>query len=751
MRISKSFFKTEKNAPSKAFAESHKLLFRGGFIRQVTSGRNAFLPLGMRARNNIVKIIEDELRATGAQQVELPLVQPIETRAQINQDKTRGHPQVIAEDRFGEKSVLNEASECLAAKLFGSLRPSYKDLAIHVYQFLPKFRDAISPRDGLIQAYEYLANESYSFERDEQSLDKACRDTSRAYDRIFRSIGLELVPVIVKGSSREDDFSLRFMLLTPQMLEKLDIYWDEEEEIEKMEDVDCSLDYKLYRRILRFYSQHPEKTLKNMIYKIDEKDHICITIRGDYKIDFKKVKKLLNCTLIRPVTTDEINRLSSHPGFISSIGLDKKVKVLVDESVEYNKNYWDGGNKERAFKKNVNFDRDFEVKETVDVREDKIYAAGSDQIVTCDSCDYRANLDEAEFVREEVNLDEEMKEFMMIDQPEWVCTMDDNVEHYKKSKSHFLKNVVYKDARGRLIIAIVRGDLEANPAKISKILDCGNLELAEDEDFDRINTLAGWVHSWGHDEGRKNVVYICDEALKVSRNLIGGYKEKDRDAFNVNYGRDFTCTYEGDIVNAYSGAKCKRCENGYLRERKGMELARIFKHRHSYSAAHEAYFIDRDGKEKAMWIGISRIDIGGLLAGVVEVHHDERGIIWPKSIAPFLISLVTIGQSQKVMEESQKVYEILSKQGWEVLWDDRENASPGEKLMDADLIGNPIRVLVSERSLKKNCLEIKLRSGGGAEYVELGENLIIAAIRRFEKKLDETEQKSLNNPSTLLV
>jgi len=132
-----------------------------------------------------------------------------------------------------------------------------------------------------------------------------------------------------------------------------------------------------------------------------------------------------------------------------------------------------------------------------------------------------------------------------------------------------------------------------------------------------------------------------------------------------------------------------------------------------------------------MWIGVCQVDIARLMAGVVEVHHDERGIIWPSSIAPYVISLVTIGQSQKVREESDKVYEILSQQGWEVLWDDRENASPGEKLVDADLIGNPVRVLISERSLKKNCLEIKLRSGGEPEYVELEENLIVAAIKKF--------------------
>lgn len=741
MRISKSFFRTEKNAPSDALAESYKLLYRGGFIRQVTPGHFAFLPLGTRVQNRIKKIIEEELQMTGAEWLELPLMEPHEIWSSINQNKTHDNLRVIAEDLDREKYVLNKASESLAANVFGSLRPSYRDLPIRVYQFLPRFMDAAGFGEGLFQARQYLASMLSYFERDKQSFDKASTEFGLAFNRIFRRAGLEAVTVIRKAGNGEEAFSLGFILLTPERLEELDIYWDEEEEIKKMEEVDCSLDYKLYRRVLRFYSQHPEKTLKNMIYKIAEKDYICITIRGDYKIDFAKVKRLLSCTLIKPATADEITRLGSHPGFISTIGLDKKMKVLVDESVKYHKNYWDGGNRERAFKKSVNFDRDFKVKETVDVREDKIYAAGSDQIVICDSCNYRTDLEDAEFVRERVNQHEEMKEFMMIDQPEWVCTMDDNVEHYKKPKSHFIKNVVYKDKTGRLIIAVMRGDLEANPAKISKILGCGHLELAEDEDFERISTLAGWVHSWGHDEGRKDVVYVCDVALKVSRNLIGGYKEKDRDAFNVNYGRDFRCTYEGDIVSAPVGAKCKSCENGHLSMRKGIALAHIFKARHTYSAAIKANFVDSDGKEKAMWVGTGQIDLGRLLAGVVEIRHDGQGIIWPTSLAPYLISLVPIGQSQKVMAESEKVYEVLKRQAWEVYWDDRENASPGEKLMDADLVGSPIRILISERTLKKNCLEIKLRSGGEAEYVELQEEQIVAAVRRLNKILNEREQR----------
>ena len=739
MRVSKSFFRTEKSAPKDILAESYGLLYRGGFIRPIAAGRYVLLPLGMRVQKNIIKIIEEELRTLGAQHVEFPPLCPMDTWALANQEKNQNDLPEIAKDSRAHDAVLNEGGESLALKLLGSLSPSYKDLPIHFYRFLPQFEAKPGLKDEIIQPGESMRNESYFFETDEPSLLKTLSDCSRAYDRIFRSMGLETVPLILDRDSPGKNPSWHFILITPETSEKLDIYWNENEEIENMEFIDCSMDSKLYRRIRKFYSQHPEKTLKNELFRVDEREYVCIVIRGDYRIDINKVKKLLNCTLIRPLTSNEIERLDSCPGYVSAMGLIQKVKVLIDESVRYNKNYWDGGNKEGIFKKNVNFDRDFGAKETVDAREDKIYAAGSEKIVVCDHCDYRANIDEAEFISEKINMDEEIKEFMMVDQPEWVCTMEDNVAHYKKPKSHFLKNVAYKDKSGRLIIAVVRGDLEADPAKISKVLDCGELELANDEDFDRIHTQAGWIHSWGHDQDRDDVIYICDKALKVSRNLIGGFKEKSRDAFNVNYGRDFKCANEGDIVRAQNGMKCKNCRDGHLWVKKGAELGCLKKHHPSYFTFHDAFFIDRSGKEESMLMGAGKIEVGKLIACVVEVQHDNNGILWPKSLAPYLISLVTIGHSPKIMEESEKIYIVLQKHGWEVLWDDRETVSAGVKLMDADLIGNPIRILVSDRSLKSNCLELKRRSQGEAEFVEINEYSIVDAVKRNEKSLEENE------------
>ena len=690
MRITKSIFRTEKSAPGDALAASYKLLHRGGYIRQTAPGRFAWLPLGQKVLARIVRLIEKELGAAGSSRVDLSGL---------------GIPE-----------------------FFGTLRPSYKELPIRVFQFKAGARQESNPREGLIGALEYPRNESVILEKDETSLGKAFQEFTGIYERIFKIAGTTPVLVPLTGESREGDPGLRFMLLTPETAEKPDIHWNEAESAEPLEEVDASLDSKVYRKILKFYAQYPEKTLKNMLYRVDEKLDLCLIIRGDRKIDSKKLKSFLGCALIRPLTSEEISALGSSPGFISSIGLNPGVRVLIDETVKFNKNYWDGGNRDMAYRKNVNFGRDLVSREIVDVREERVYAAGGESIMICDGCGYAASLADAEFVREPINMDEEMKPFMMIDQPEWVCTMDDNIVHYRKPLPHFLKNVVYRDPSGRLIIGVLRGDLEANPVKISGVMGSGSLEMADEIDFERLKTLPGWVHSWGHDQGRTDILFVADEALRVSRNLIGGWKEKDGDAFNVNYGRDFTHAHEGDIAMAGDGAKCKRCPEGRLRKRGALELGRARRSSPRPRESAGAVFVDRDGKEKPIHTATFEADLGRLLAGAVEINRDERGIIWPGGIAPYSITLATIGRGPDVLGKSEQVYGWLLAQGWDVLWDDREDVSPGAKLVDSDLIGSPVRVVVSERGLKQNTVEIKLRPDAKAENVALEEARITAAI-----------------------
>lgn len=734
MKWTRSFIKTSRTAPAGSAVDSYALLYRAGFLRPVTTGRFTLLPLGYRVYLKVIDLISKEMDAIGSQRMELPILQPIEVWKVTNRDTAFGDLMSIVDDHYGRRFVMSATGEALMTEIFGSFKPSYKDLPINVYQFMTKFRDELRPRGGLIRAREFLMKDAYNFEADEKSFMKTYKLFWDAYDRIFRAVKLDPIPVIAENGALGGDYSHEFMQIVPEKKEDLDMYENVDEKELSMDVIDASDNDSKYDAILKEYARNPEKTLKNLIYKIDDKAYVCVSIRGDYQIDFTKLKRLLGYSQIRPASKSEIEEMGSFAGYVSPIGLNQDVRIIFDESVKYGKNYWDGANKDRVFRKNVNFSRDIKVEKFEDVREDKIFSPGADKIVMCDRCEYKANVEKAEFVRDSVNMDEEMKKFKIIDQPEWVCTMEDNIEHYKRPKSHYLKNVVYKTKDGKLVIAVLRGDLEAQPAKLANVAGTGELELADDHDLEIIDTRSGWVHSWGHDKGRKDVIYVADISLEVSRNLIGGQKEKTTDAFNVNYGRDFKHERLGDIASAYDGSKCPNCKDGYLHEKKAIELGHIFKYDTYYSVPHKAMFVDKDGKEKPMYMGAYGIGVGRLMATCAEINHDEKGIIWPSIIAPYHVHIVTVGKKEKTIKLSESVYATLEDAGYEVLWDDRNDVSAGVKFNDADLIGIPVRIVVSDKIAELNKIELKARGSDQSDVID-------AQLKDYREKIDAMLKK----------
>jgi prolyl-tRNA synthetase len=326
---------------------------------------------------------------------------------------------------------------------------------------------------------------------------------------------------------------------------------------------------------------------------------------------------------------------------------------------------------------------------------------------------YCAHEDVARFKRQEMNPDEEIKPFQIIAQPEWVQTMDDNVKHYSQPRWRYLKNVVYRNTlTGEIIIGGIRGDLEVNKTKLEQALDAvGLLEDATDEDLRRLGTKSGYVHSWGHQGAR----YIGDLSLTTVRNFIGGQKETESDSFNVNYGRDFACEKLADIAMAQNGDLTEDSRQ-HLTEKRGIEVGNIFQLGYHYSSKMQgAVYVDQDGKEKPLYMGCYGIGVGRTLAAVVEKHHDSKGILWPEAIAPFRVHLVSLAGSDA---RAEQVYEKLLSARIDVLWDDRAEAA-GVKFNDADLIGIPVRLVVSERNGEK--IEWKRRDATSAELLDMDE------------------------------
>ncbi len=339
---------------------------------------------------------------------------------------------------------------------------------------------------------------------------------------------------------------------------------------------------------------------------------------------------------------------------------------------------------------------------------------------------YVAHEDIAAFKLEPVNPDDEVKEFEIIDQPEWVQTMEQNMEHYRKDKRFFLKNVVYRTRQGDVVIASIRGDLEVNKTKLEQLLGLvGQLEDATPEDLAAMGTKTGYVHSWGHEfvsprkaatEDRDaRVIYVADNSLKTVKNFVGGQKEAATDSFNVNYGRDFKHDVEGDVAMAQDGFLSPDGKS-VLKEKHGIEVGNIFQLGYHYSKLMKnATFVAQDGTDQPYYMGCYGIGLGRTMAAIIEKHHDDKGIIWPENIAPFKVHLVSLTGGE---EKAQRLYDQLTAANVEVLWDDR-NETAGAKFADADLIGNPIRLVISERTGDK--VEWKKRTEQQSELLTVEE------------------------------
>ncbi len=326
---------------------------------------------------------------------------------------------------------------------------------------------------------------------------------------------------------------------------------------------------------------------------------------------------------------------------------------------------------------------------------------GEGRFFTTKDGSYVAHEDVAKFVRTKVNPGEPIQDFKIVNQPKWVQTMEEFSKHYKLPKSRFLKNVVYKNrSTKQIIIVVIRGDLEVNKIKLELVLDAvGQLEDGTDADLVKLGTKSGYVHSWGHE----NAYYIGDLSLTSVNNFIGGQKEDTTDSFNVNYGRDFTCQKLVDIAMAEDSFTA---ENGQrLIEKRGIEVGNIFQLGYHYTSKMKgAVYIDADGKEKPYYMGCYGIGIARTMSAIVEKHHDEKGIVWPREVAPFQVHLISLAGSEARADE---VYKLLTKNGIEVLWDDRREVSAGVKFKDADLIGIPVRLVVSEKTAEQ--IELKYR------------------------------------------
>jgi prolyl-tRNA synthetase len=293
------------------------------------------------------------------------------------------------------------------------------------------------------------------------------------------------------------------------------------------------------------------------------------------------------------------------------------------------------------------------------------------------------------------------------------------VPHYKTLKA------VFYEVDGAPVFVAIRGDLDVNETKVRNALKAVELQMLDDDGVRKHGLVAGSASP----VGLNGVRVIADDSAVNSANLVGGANKPDVHYRNVNYGRDWKADIVTDISLARSGSVCPRC-GGTLESKRGVELGHVFKLGTVYTERLEATFSDEDGNLKPAVMGCYGIGVGRVFASAIEANHDERGIIWPPELAPYHVHLVGLGFDKPgVRESAEQVYQQLVDGGLDVLYDDREEGSAGVKFNDADLLGMPVRVTVSPRSIENGGAEVKRRTAKDGEVVPLAD--AVAAVRRL--------------------
>lgn len=342
-----------------------------------------------------------------------------------------------------------------------------------------------------------------------------------------------------------------------------------------------------------------------------------------------------------------------------------------------------------------------------------ITETGEDAIIYCSDCGYAANAERAQSVKPPQPMEEPLP-LEEVATPN-IKTIKDLASFLQVPESRTLKAVFYA-ADNRVVLVLIRGDLEVNEVKLKNVLKCNELRLATAEELEQAGMIAGFASP----RNIKGVKVVADDSICRGSNFVAGANRPDYHLKNVNYPRDFSADLLLDIALTQAGQGCLKCGSQLLYTR-GIEVGHVFKLGIIFSEKLGAYFIDRDRVQRPIIMGCYGIGMGRLLAAAIEQNHDEKGVIFPLSIAPYQVYLCALGaDSPQVMNTAEKVYAELQAQRIEVLFDDRLE-SPGVKFNDADLLGIPLRLTISPRTLKAQSVEVKGRADKEFRLIPLEE------------------------------
>ena len=579
MKISETFISTLREIPAEAVIASHQLMLRAGIIRKLGNGLFVYLPFGLRAFRKVENIIREEMDNIGAMEFKQPVVVPGDIWKESGRWETMGAGMLKAVNRVEQDLVVSPtAEEAFTATIRDELS-SYKQLPIVAYQINTKYRDEIRPRYGVMRGREFTMKDAYSFHATQESLDETYEKFAKAYRRIFKRLGLSVIPVRADSGAMGGSGSEEFMVESVIGDDTL-ILCPKCGYAANTEKAACAPDTP------KTIDGGPQKATDKPYGPIDTPNVKTIEQLSEF---LKTTPQSFIKTLIYHVINSELD-LSKVPGCA-------KLKRVTEN----------GG-----------------------------------------------------------------------------------------------ANPYYPDS---FFAVCIRGDLDVNEAKLAALLKASEVELASDSDVERIT---GAVVGFAGPVSLNTVPVVADETVMAMHDCVTGGLKTDVHFEHVEPGRDFTPFMTADVRTVVTGDKCPNCGAEFY-SKKGNELGHIFKLGYKYTKTMNVTYLDENGKQQIPTMGCYGIGVDRALASIIEEHHDDNGIIWPMTVAPYQVAIVPVKYEGAMKEAADKLYNELQKAGIETLLDDR-NERPGVKFKDVDLLGIPVRIVVGDKNLPN--MEIKIRSNG---------------------------------------
>jgi prolyl-tRNA synthetase len=349
---------------------------------------------------------------------------------------------------------------------------------------------------------------------------------------------------------------------------------------------------------------------------------------------------------------------------------------------------------------------------------------GEDSVVSCNGCEYAANVEMAAVPGTEVvgeELPDSGSDPVNVDTP-GLKTVEEVTQFLKVTPKELVKTIIMDGDKGTVAV-MVRGDHEVNPVKVRGLVDDETLELAEPEVVEKVTGAPiGFAGPLGLD-----IPLYADNSVASMSGFVTGGNAKDVHTTGVDLA-DFKVEVFTDLREAAEGDPCPKC-GGHITFLRGIEVGHIFYLGTKYSEAMKAHYLDENGEEQVIEMGCYGIGVGRTAAAAIEQNHDDKGIIWPVPIAPFQVALLCLDPgNEDVNSIAEGIYEELTSKGVEVLFDDREER-PGVKFNDADLLGMPLRIVVGGRGVKDGVAELKVRATGEESKVPLDQ--VVKAVSDF--------------------